>query len=69
MAASVHAGEAVVSLYRSLSTAFGVGGLLAGAALSPAFAQPVPAPQPVEAQRPSSSGSDIADVAIAPRGW
>jgi hypothetical protein len=68
MAASVHAGEAVVSLFRPLATTLGIGGLLAGAALSPAFAQPVPGPQPVEAQRPSSSSSDISDLAIAPAG-
>src|SRR5215212_9637217 len=69
MAASVHAGEATVSLFRSLGTAFGVGGLLTVGALNPAFAQPTPAdPAPVEAQRHSSSASDIADVAIAPAG-
>ncbi|MGY4769020.1 phosphodiester glycosidase family protein [Kribbella sp. CWNU-51] len=57
-----------MSLFRPLATTLGIGGLLAGAALNPAFAQPVPGPQPVEAQRPSSSSSDISDLAIAPAG-
>ncbi|TCO46039.1 calcineurin-like phosphoesterase family protein [Kribbella antiqua] len=34
-----------MSLYRTLTTALGVGGLLAGAALTPAFAQPQAEPQ------------------------
>ena len=54
-----------MSLFRPLATTLGI---LAGAALTPAFAQPVPGPQPVEVQRPSSSSSDISDLAIAPAG-
>lgn len=46
-----------MSLFRSLSTALGVGGLLAGAALNPAFARSDPAPV-----------AAIPDSAIAPPG-
>ncbi|NEA33165.1 metallophosphoesterase [Streptomyces sp. SID13031] len=47
-----------------------LGGLLAGSALSPAAAAPGLdfLQTPIEAQRHSSSGSDLADVAIAPAG-
>jgi hypothetical protein len=75
MAVSVHAEEAPVSRHvplRRTAIAVALGGLLAGSALSPAAAAPWPGLDllqgPVEAQRPSSSGSDIADIAIAPAG-
>ncbi|WP_433013268.1 phosphodiester glycosidase family protein [Kribbella sp. CA-294648] len=60
------------TLRRSTTTAVLLGGLLAGSAFAPAAATPGPGldflQTPVEALRPLSSGSDIADVAIAPPG-
>ncbi|MEV8377272.1 phosphodiester glycosidase family protein [Kribbella sp. NPDC056861] len=56
--------------FRRTAISVVLGGLLAGSALNSAAATPWPGPDqpPVEAQRHSSSASDIADVAIAPAG-
>ncbi|TDD29882.1 metallophosphoesterase [Kribbella turkmenica] len=58
MAASVHVGEAPVSLFRTISTAIGVGGLLAGAVAGPAFGQTIQ----TTGQTPAGT---IPDAAIA----